>query len=167
MQMRFEHGLFDTLFANEYRGVLALARRIAGSSSAEDIAQEAFAALYRAGPRDPQHARNYVYRAALHRSLSVVKTNRRHRERELRVQPGLAPPQPPELLEQRETREIVQRALRKLKPKYAAALSLRHSGFSYKEIAAMLDVPVARVGVLLMRAEAAIKKELSHVSSSQ
>ena len=56
--MRIEHGLFDTLFANEYRGVLALARRIAGSSAAEDIAQEAFAALYRAGPRDPVHARN-------------------------------------------------------------------------------------------------------------
>lgn len=167
MQMRIEHGLFDTLFATEYRGVLALARRIVGPSGAEDIAQEAFAALYRAGPQDPLHARNWLYRVALHRSLDVVSRGQRRRERELQIQPPDAPPQPSELVEQRETRELVQRALQKLKPVYAGALSLRHSGFSYKEIAAMLDLPVERVGVLLMRAEAAIKKELSHVSSPQ
>lgn len=167
MQMRIEHQLFDTLFDSEYRGVLALARRIAGPAAAEDVAQDAFAALFRVGPDDPRHARNWLYRVALHRALDVVKTNHRRRERELQIQPASAPPQPSELLEQREARELVQRALQTLRPAYAAALSLRHSGFSYKEIATMLDVPVERVGVMLMRAEAAIKKELSHVPSPQ
>ena len=167
MQMRMESGLFDTLFADEYRGVLALARRIAGTAAAEDIAQEAFAALYRSGPQDRLHAKNWLYRIALHRSLDLVKRNGRHRDRELQLELPDAPPQPSELVERRETRELVQRALNKVKPIHAAALSLRHSGFSYKEIAAMLDVPVERVGVLLMRAEAAIKKELNDVASPQ
>lgn len=167
MQMRIENGLFDTLFANEYRGVLGLARRIAGAAVAEDVAQEAFASLYRSGPSEPGHARNWLYRIALHRALDAVKNDQRRRERELRVQTPSAPLEPPELLEQRETRERVQRALSKVKPTYAAALSLRYSGFSYKEVAAMLDVPVERVGVMLMRAEAAIKKELNDVASPQ
>jgi RNA polymerase sigma-70 factor (ECF subfamily) len=167
MQMRLEHGLFDTLFTGEYRGVLALARRIAGAEAAEDIAQEAFAALLCVGPHDPQHARNWLYRVTLHRALDAVKKNDRRRERELQIQLPSGPPEPSELLERRETRERVQRALSKLKPAYAAALSLRHSGFSYKEIAAMLDVRVERVGVMLLRAEAAIKKELNDVASPQ
>jgi RNA polymerase sigma factor (sigma-70 family) len=167
MQMRIEQSLFDTLFANEYRGVLALARRIAGPAGAEDIAQEAFAALFRMGPLEPEHARNWLYRTTLHRALDVVKSNHRRFERELHIQPPSAPPQPPELVERREVRERVQRALAKLKPSYAAALSLRHSGFSYKEIAEMLDVPVQRVGVMLLRAEAAIKKELIDVASPE
>ena len=165
--MRIEQGLFDRLFANEYRGVLALARRIAGPAAAEDIAQEAFAALFRIGPDEPQHARNWLYRSALHRALDAVKSSHRRRERELQLELPSAPEEPSELLERRETRERVQRALTKLKPTHAGALSLRYSGFSYKEIAAMLDVPVERVGVMLLRAEAAIKKELNDVSSSQ
>ncbi len=165
--MRIERGLFDSLFVEEYVGVLSFARRIAGPAAAEDIAQEAFAALYRGGPQNPLHARNWLYRTALHRALDFLKRNNRRRERERRIEPADAPPPPAELLERRETRELVRRALSKLKPAYAAALSLRHSGFSYKEIAAMLDMPVERVGVLLMRAEAAIKKELSHVASPE
>ncbi len=163
--MRMERRLFDTIFESEYRGVLALARRIAGRAAAEDIAQEAFAALYRAGPDDQLHAKRWVYRAATHRAFDVVKTNTRQRERERQIQPYHQAAQPFELVERSEMRELVARALRKLKPNYAAALSLRHSGFSYKEIAVILDVPVQRVGVLLLRAEAAIKKELRDVSS--
>lgn len=165
--MRIEHGVFDSLFTTEYRGVLALARRIAGPDAAEDVAQETFAALFRSGPADPQHARNWLYRTALHRSLDAVKRNHRRLEREVQIQLSGAPPEPSEIVERREERESVERALSKLKPTYAAALSLRLSGFSYKEIATMLDVPVERVGVMLLRAEAAIKKELNHVAPSQ
>lgn len=167
MQTRIEHRLFDSLFAREYLGVLALARRVAGPAAAEDVTQEAFAALLRAGPADPEHARRWLYRVAFHRALDAVKRTRLRRERELHLVETASPPEPPELIEQRETRDAVRGALRSLKPAYAAALSLRHSGFAYKEIAAVLNVPVDRVGVMLIRAEAALKKELSHVSSSR
>jgi RNA polymerase sigma-70 factor (ECF subfamily) len=160
MQMRIEHPDFERLFASEYRGVLALARRIAGPAAAEDVAQDAFAALYRSGPSDPQHARHWLYRVALHRAIDTTKRNQTSREHAARLRAIDSPPEPPDLIEQQETRDLVQRALAKLKAPYAAALSLRHSGFAYKEIAEILDVPVQRVGVMLMRAEAAIKKEL-------
>ncbi len=43
--------------------------------------------------------------------------------------------------------------------RYAVVLALRHSGMSYKEIAGIMHVKVNQVGTLLVRAEAAFKKE--------
>ena len=74
-------------------------------------------------------------------------------------------PEPPEeQLERRELREEVQDVLRRLHRRYAVVLALRHSGMTYKEIAAVMNVRVNQVGTLLVRAEAAFKKELDRVS---
>ncbi|HET9031137.1 MAG TPA: sigma-70 family RNA polymerase sigma factor [Candidatus Aquilonibacter sp.] len=167
MHIRIEHRLFDTLFETEYRGVLALGRRVAGPSVAEDVAQEAFAALLRARIDDPAHARHWLYRTALHRALDAVRRDRSRRDREIAAAAVDVPPQPSELIERSEAAASLRRALAKLKPSYAAALSLRASGFSYKDIAAMLDVPADRIGVMLMRAEAALKKEIPDVTTSR
>ena len=164
MQHPIEQPLFETLFAREYRGVLSVARRIVGPAAAEDVAQEAFAAFLHGGPPEEAHARNWLYRVAVHRSLDLLKRDRSRNERELRVARPESPPQPDEMLERREDRAIVQRALRSMKARDAAVLLLRHSGFSYREIADVVNVPVERVGVLLIRAEAALKKELNRVS---
>ncbi len=164
MQQSIEQPLFETLFAREYRGVLSVARRIVGSAAAEDVAQEAFAAFLRNGPPEEAHARNWLYRVAVHRALDLLQRDRNRSARELRVTNVETPAQPDEMLEQRETRTTVQRALRELKPRDATVLLLRHSGFSYREISVAINVPVERVGVLLIRAEAAFKKELNRVS---
>ncbi len=167
MHIRIEHRLFDTLFEDEYRGVLALAQRIVGPAAAEDVVQDAFARLLGARIEDAVHARHWLYRTVLHRALDTIRRAKSRREREVLIPDPAQPPEPSELVEQRETRDRVRRALARLRPLYGAALSLRHSGFSYKEIALMLDVPTERVGVLLMRAEAALKKEFRHVESSR
>ncbi len=164
MQQSIEQPLFETLFSREYRGVLSVARRIVGSAAADDVAQEAFAALFSSGLSDPDHARHWLYRAVVHRALDAVRRDRNRNERERRFPAPAAPSLPDELVERRETAEFVQRALRGLKAQYAAVLCLRHSGLSYKEISQILNVPVERVGILLVRAEAAFKKELTRVS---
>jgi RNA polymerase sigma-70 factor (ECF subfamily) len=166
MILHIEDTLFESIFAREYRGVVSAARRIVGIAAAEDIAQDAFAALYRMGPNDADHARNWVYRTTMHRAISALRTNRRREAREVANSADLAAPeQPPEYLERRELREEVQDVLRRLNRRYAIVLALRHSGMSYKEIAAVMDVKLNQVGTLLVRAEAAFKKELDRVAS--
>jgi len=166
MILRIEDTQFESIFAREYRGVVSAARRIVGGAAAEDIAQDAFAALYRLGPSDPDHARNWVYRATMHRAISELRTNRRREARELAVSTaGQSPDEPQEQLERRELGEEVQTVLRRLNRRYAIVLALRHSGMSYKEISAVMDVKVNQVGTLLVRAEAAFKKEHNRVAS--
>ena len=166
MILHIEDTLFESIFAREYCGVVSAARRIVGIAAAEDIAQEAFAELYRIGPSEESHARNWVYRTTMHRAISSLRTNRRREAREIAVAGDpLAPEQPPEYLERRELREEVQNVLRRIDRRYAIVLALRHSAMSYREIAAVMDVKVNQVGTLLVRAETAFKKELHRVAS--
>ncbi|MDQ6929146.1 MAG: sigma-70 family RNA polymerase sigma factor [Candidatus Eremiobacteraeota bacterium] len=166
MISRIEDTQFETFFAREYRGVVAAARRVVGVGAAEDIAQEAFAALYRTGPADPNHARNWVYRTTLHRAISLLRSEKRRQAREAGTPASVPEPaeQPQALLERRELSEAVQGVLRRLHHRYAVVLALRHSGMSYKEVAAVMDVNVNQVGTLLVRAESAFKRELDRVS---
>ena len=57
------------------------------------------------------------------------------------------------MVEQAQERQQVRVALGGMKPRSAQMLILRHSGMSYAEIAAALDVSPASVGALLARAE--------------
>jgi RNA polymerase sigma-70 factor (ECF subfamily) len=67
-------------------------------------------------------------------------------------------------VEEAERRREVRAALARLNPKQASVLVLRYSGLSYAEVAEALGVRVGQVGTLLRRAEAALKKEMSHAS---
>ncbi|MDP9017399.1 MAG: sigma-70 family RNA polymerase sigma factor [Candidatus Eremiobacteraeota bacterium] len=166
MHQPIEETLFESIFAREYRGVVNAARRIVGIAAAEDIAQDAFAAFYRLGPTDQAHARNWLYRTTMHRAISTVRTNKRRQARETSVDdPRAGSIEPSDYLERRELREEVRAVLRRIHARYAIVLALRHSGLSYKEIASIMDIKVNQVGTLLVRAEAAFKKELDRVTS--
>ena len=160
-------GSFESLFRREYPGIVAAARRIVGDGAAEDVAQEAFAALYRGGPAEPLHARNWLYRTAMHRAISTLRSQKRRSAREAgEFAPSDGPGGDPQAsLVRRELREEVQAVLRRMHRRYAIVLALRHSGLSYKEIAAIMNTQVNQVGTLLVRAEAAFKKELNRVAS--
>jgi len=60
----------------------------------------------------------------------------------------------------RETKELVDRYLNKLKPKYRELLVLYYfEELSYKEIADVLHIPISTVGIRLKRGREIIKKE--------
>ncbi|MDP1807584.1 MAG: sigma factor-like helix-turn-helix DNA-binding protein, partial [Acidimicrobiales bacterium] len=65
-----------------------------------------------------------------------------------------------------EERVRVRSALLQLPRKQALALVLRHSGLSYAEVAAALDLSPASVGTTVRRAESALRKELIRHGSS-
>jgi RNA polymerase sigma-70 factor (ECF subfamily) len=64
---------------------------------------------------------------------------------------------PAGLLLRLEDQAEVRRALAEVPERQRECLLLRHSGFSYAEIAATLDIAVGSVGVLLARAEHAFR----------
>ena len=57
-------------------------------------------------------------------------------------------------------------ALARLPRRQAVALVLRHSGLSYAEVAAALDLSPASVGTTVRRAETALREELNRHASS-
>ena len=65
----------------------------------------------------------------------------------------------------REERRRVRAALARLPRKQATALVLRHSGLSYADVAAALDLSPSSVGTTVRRAESALRQELHHASS--
>ncbi len=169
-----DNASFEELFHLEYRKVVGIAHRVLGDAhEAEDVAQEVFCAFYRSHPSDAPYAASWLYRAAAHTALNVVRGRRRRERRETahiadrtRLEPGAQISLDPlQAVEDAEQRSEVRQALGRLPKKSAAVLALRYSGLSYAEVAAALGVGIGQVGTLLRRAEAALRKEINHATS--
>ena len=134
---------FERLYRNTYRRILGtLITMVRDRATAEDCAQETFERAYRSWnswrPDAPVEA--WLHRIA----ISVAISDRRHQRirqageiiRRLgRPEPG---PDPASVAEHSDMLD----AMKKLPPKQAAALVLRHyHGYSNREIAAALGVP--------------------------
>lgn len=160
---------FEQLFLTEYSKVVSIAQRVLGDGQeAEDVAQEVFCSFYRRYPSGLPHAAPWLYQAAAHAALNVIRGRRRRERRELdhatdrvRYDPSAQDAlDPGRLVEGAEQRREVRAALSRLPEKHAAVLVLRYSGLSYAEVADALDVRPNGVGTLLRRAEAALRKEM-------
>jgi RNA polymerase sigma-70 factor (ECF subfamily) len=87
-------------------------------------------------------------------ALRARSRRRRYEEEAARLASHLTPGEDPATaLEQAQERQRVRSALARMRPRSARLLVLRHSGLSYAEIAAALQVAPASVGTLLARAE--------------
>ncbi len=133
--------------------------RVTGNAQdAEDLSQELFLALSR---REAAVPGAWLWKAAVHAALNELRGERRRRAREQRavlqdaplrvVSEGEADPAGSVLRD--EQRDAVRAALRQLKPQESLLLLARHSGLSYAELAAALDLNPASIGTLLARAE--------------
>jgi RNA polymerase sigma factor (sigma-70 family) len=162
---------FERLFQDEYARVVGIAYRVLGDAhAAEDVAQDVFYSFYRSHPADASYAAPWLYRAAAHTALNVIRGNKRRARREAaeamgqeRLQvTGAEAMDPSVQVERAEQAVEVQAALALLPQKSATVLALRYSGLSYAEVAATLGVGIGQIGTLLRRAEEALRKELTH-----
>jgi RNA polymerase sigma factor (sigma-70 family) len=106
--------------------------------------------------------------AATHTALNLLRSGRRRSAREEAA--GNGPdvvPDVAELVISGEERSSVRAALARLPHKQAAALVLRHSGLSYAEVAAALDMSPGSVGTTVRRAESVLLKELNRHASPE
>lgn len=171
---RQEAADFEQLFLTEYGRVVAIAGQVLRDPhEAEDVAQDVFCSFYRQHPPDASYARAWLYRAAAHASLNVLRGKKRRgrreavdaTERDRLFGGGEESLDPQEAVEQAESRAELRRALARLPEKRAAVLALRYSGLSYAEVAQALGVGVGQVGTLLRRAEKALAKEMRNEAS--
>ncbi len=156
---------FETAFRENWQRVCVVLYRLVGDQDeAEDLALETFWRLYRR-PAETGPAVNlpgWLYRVALNLGYNALRSRkrRRHYEEEAGTLEYLhhSPVNPAAEAERSEERERVRQVLRKMKPRSAQILILRHSGLSYAEIAKALEVAPGSIGTLLVRAEQEFEK---------
>lgn len=154
---------FERVYRNTYRRILGtLITLVRDKAAAEDCAQETFVRAYQNWKRWKPDA---PVEAWLHRiAINVAISDRRHQQLRqagevIRRLGKPAPPADPASLV--ESSDLIQ-ALRKLPPKQAAALVLRHyHGYSNREIAAALGVPDQTVASRLAAARKQLQAALS------
>jgi RNA polymerase sigma-70 factor (ECF subfamily) len=155
---------FERLYRNSYRRILGtLITLVRDRAAAEDCTQETFVRAYQNWKRWKPDA---PAEAWLHRiAINVAISDRRHQGLRqagevIRRLGKPAPPADPATVAERS--DLVQ-ALRKLPPKQAAALVLRHyHGYSNREIAAALGVPdqtvASRLAAARMHLQAVLRR---------
>ncbi len=158
----------DEIFRRDYQRVVGVAARVLGSrDQAEDVAQDVFLSFGRSSV-PPAQARGGRCVAAAHTALNLLRSGRRRASREETVAAADAThvPDVAEAVVTLEERSRVRAALARLPRRQAVALVLRHSGLSYAEVAAALDLSPGSVGTSVRRAESALRKELNRHASS-
>ncbi|GAA1778598.1 hypothetical protein GCM10009681_56770 [Luedemannella helvata] len=157
----------EHIFRTTYPRVVAVAARVLGSrGEAEDVAQEVFLTFGRSSVPAGEAA-GWLSVAAAHTALNHLRTGRRRASREEAVADGDAvSPDIADAVVTLDERRRVRAALARLPRRQAIALVLRHSGLSYAEVAAALDLSPGSVGTTVRRAESALRKELNRHASS-
>jgi RNA polymerase sigma factor (sigma-70 family) len=170
---------FDTLFEQFYPELFGLLYRVLGERmETEDTLQEAFLKLsdqpdLQARPHDEVGA--WLRRVGLNLAFNRLRSARRARARLERVGQlegtGVEPSEseassPASVVVRDEEQAAVRRALAEVPERQRECLLLRHSGYSYAEIAASLGIAVGSVGVLLARAEHAFRAQYRRLEAN-
>ena len=156
----------EAVFRRDYPRVVAVAARVLGSrDEAEDIAQEVFLSFGRTSVPAGE-AFGWLSVAAAHTALNHLRTGRRRAAREESTAGSAVEPDVADAVVTLEERRRVRTALARLPHKQAVALVLRHSGLSYADVAAALDMSPGSVGTTVRRAESALRKEMNRHASS-
>jgi RNA polymerase sigma-70 factor (ECF subfamily) len=174
---------FDELFRRFYPRLVPFAERLVGErTEGEDVVQEAFLRLARAGTdgADASHVDGglildrpdevvgaWLRRVVLNLGVNRLRDRRRADERMVRasrlnsaLDPEREPSDesnPPQAVLRDELRHEVRTALATLPERQRFCLLLRHAGHSYAEIAEALGIAIGSVGVYLARGERAFR----------
>jgi RNA polymerase sigma-70 factor, ECF subfamily len=153
---------FRRAFDTHHASLLRYLVRLSGDPAlAADVAQETFVKLYRRGEM-PHELRSWLAAVA----TNLWRDEYRRGARRLRLLShhaldtvhGDPAPAPDAELLGGERRRAVRALLDTLTPREQRLLLLRHEGYSYRELAAVVGVEVSSIGTLLARAHAALRE---------
>ncbi len=146
---------FEATFFEQYARVYGVLFRLVGDKAeAEDLALETFWKLWQQPPSRAENLSGWLYRVATRLGYNALRAARRRMHYEDAVeQERTEPVDPAHHAERAEEQARVRAVLSRMPERQAQLLILRHSGLSYKEIAAAAGVAPNSVGTLLTRAE--------------
>ena len=152
-----------------YPSIFRVLDRLSGDPDlAADLTQEAFVRLYRRGSL-PDHTDRWLVTVALN-LFRNERSKTRRRERLRAAFPGelspASPMSPADRVDSRRTRAEVRGALDRLPERERELLLLRAEGYSYRDLAAVLELNEASVGTLLARAKRAFEAEYEEARSA-
>ncbi len=156
---------FERVFLAMWPRIHATLTRLVGDSDeAEDLALEAFWRLYRRPPQDRgSGVGGWLHRVAMNLGFNALRARRRRQGYETTGGQAWADEAeavaPEAVAADRDQANRVRAALAALPERDGQLLMLRHSGYSYQEIADALKVAPGSVGTLLVRAEAAFEAQ--------
>jgi RNA polymerase sigma factor (sigma-70 family) len=149
------------VLATAPRAVAYAASLLRNRAAAEDVVQECYYSLIKAGRYDlPRDGLKLLYRAITNRCINL--TERRPPVQSIDAAEGFGEPQAPVATQpevaamNRELEDAVATGLAGLPVQQRAALELRILGHSQQEIADMLAVTASHAGVLIHRARQAL-----------
>ena len=154
----------EEVFRTRYADVFRAAYRITGShSDAEDVLQTLFLRLLRRGPAEGTvgNVGAYVYRAAVNAALDVLRSRRDAQC--IPLEESVHEPMrvsPERMLESKETQVWLRNSLANMNPRWAEMFVLRYfDGLNNREIARLLHVSQATVGVTLFRVRRQLERD--------
>ena len=144
---------FEVVFERHADAALSLAYRIVGRRpQAEDVVQEAFLAVWRAGSGYDQaraSVRTWVLGIVHHRAVDAVRRAAAHTVRDVGeglAEQARAPEQTDLEVERREDAHEIRGALELLPGEQTRVIELAYyGGFTHTEIAAILGIPIGTV----------------------
>lgn len=153
---------FERLYRNSYRRILGtLVTMLRDRAAAEDCTQDAFERAFKAWKswRPDAPAEAWLHRIAINVAINGQRRERLQEAGALVLRLGR--PSPPADVAGGTERSELLNALRKLPPKQAAAIVLRHfHGYSNREIAISLGVPERTVASRLAAARGRLQRLL-------
>lgn len=171
---------FEALVVKYQRRIARhLARYAKAAGDVEDLVQETFIRAYRglASFRGDSAFYSWLYRIATNAALNhlerrpgdVLLGDDAPEERAEAFEPGVSDAEDPErTLMAKQIAETVQRAVARLQPELAEALTLYEiEGKTYAEIAGMLGIPIGTVRTRIFRAREFIATRLAPVLEPQ
>lgn len=168
------HTAFEILYADYYRRVFGLCRRLLGrSASAEDATQEVFMRAYRSFGKynTAQPFWQWIATIASNHCIDLLRQSQRSAqlfgdETEESELADTEQASTLSLLIQHENASALNEAISQLPDKFRVPLVLAYfSQRSYKEIAEQLGISRNHVGVLLLRARAQLRADMQEQAS--
>jgi RNA polymerase sigma-70 factor (ECF subfamily) len=156
------HEQFTAVFEANFSRLYRYLDRLSGEPElAADLAQEAFVRLYRRGSL-PDTPEAWLITVAMNLFRNARTTQRRRRRLLTVDRAARAHADPPasadDLAAAEETRRLVRSTVDAMPERERRLLLLHAEGFSYREIAAGLELHEASVGTLLARARALFRE---------
>jgi len=155
---------FDATFLEHWQPIYRTLMRLVGDhAEAEDLALETFWRLYQRPPSKQSdfNLGGWLYRVATNLGLNALRAHKRRQQHELRAGRWTietSTRDPAQTAADEDERRCVRQVLAEMDERQAQLLLLRHSGISYADLAAALDVAPASIGTLLARAEREFEK---------